>query len=188
VAGEAGRCRHDRPIGACLRDHVRALVPLPHPKSGADRECPVCRKPLSINIGSKGQRFVWNCATNCDPVAVRECLEDLGVDPVCLGNYGSATWERSERRKERERPAAADSATLAAARRSYVFEKLIEGDFRSVAELKTAMQAVKESDGNVSPEPDHLLPRDYSERAALARRAGIARRNSYKVAEATVPK
>jgi len=185
AATEAGRCRHDKPIGVCLREHVRALVPPARPRSGADRDCPVCHTALSINIGNKGQRFVWDCAKHCDPSAVRGELQALGADAVCLGNYGSTDWVRRDaenKRKQVKSSGQVAPSTLEAERKYYVIEKLYGREFESVALLKVCLRAVIESDGNVSPDPEHLLPRDYRELAALARRAGVERCYSYKFA------
>jgi hypothetical protein len=186
VAPGQSRCRLGFEQSACIRYHVRELVPALRQKSGSDRECPVCRLPISFNPGTKGQWCVWCCDSDCDPVIVRAALEDLRIDAGCLGNYGSGAWVKAQERKKAKGAAAypdrAGTVMLAAARRSYVIEKLYERDFDSVALLKVCIRAVFESDGTVSPDPALLLPRDYRELAALARRAGVERCYSYKLA------
>lgn len=127
-------------------------------------------------------RFVWHCPTQCDPAPVRRAFTDTyQVDETCLGSYGKQPAASKPRDQHRAADRVAPS-TLAAERRWYVIEKLAAREFDSVALLKVCIQAVKESDGNVSPDPEHLLPLDYRELAALARRAGIERCYSYKFA------
>lgn len=183
MTGNDGWCREGRGQGECVRYHVREHVPaLPRP-SGSDRECTRCHKPLSINPGTKGQWCVWSCDTGCDPADVRADLLGLGIDPRCLGNYGSAPWVQNQARKAKQRPAeSADPVVYAAANRSHAMLKLASSDLGSAALLKMCLQAISEGDGSLPGDPVVLLPRNYAEFMALAERTGIERTYRYRLA------
>ena len=126
--------------------------------------------------------MVWNCFGGCDPADVRAALEVAGADALCLGSYCSDEWQqRRERRDLGGFTGRADPPTLAAARRSYAYAKLISSDVSGTL-LRMCMRVIEDSDGNVSGDPDELLPRDLAEFAALAKRIGIERTYAYRLA------
>jgi hypothetical protein len=181
VPGEAGQCAAGKTLTACRDQHIRYKVPPLQRPSGSDRECPKCGKPLSINIGSKGMRFVWHCGGQCDEREIRRLLLDKhGIDEACLGSYGKR--QRGIPDAMRDRPRA---DVYEAARKCFLIDQFIRLDLGndSGTLLRACIQAVLESDGNVKADPESLLPADRSHLAALARRSGVERRNSYRFAD-----
>jgi hypothetical protein len=181
VPGEAGQCAAGKTITACRDQHVRYKIPPLQRPSGNDRECPKCGKPLSINIGSKGMRFVWHCGGQCDEHDIRRLFTDkLGLNGTCLGNYGKRPSGTPDAMRDRPR-----ADVYEAARKCFLIDQLVRLDLGndSGTLLRVCIQAVLESDGNVRADPESLLPADRSNLAALARRSGVERRNSYRFAD-----
>lgn len=174
-AGEVGRCALGSTITTCRDLHVRRKVPPLATRSGDDRECPECGKPMSVNIGRRGMRFVWSCGGGCDEHEIRALLAGkLGIDETCLGNYGKRKRATADL-DARSRP---DSAVYAAARKYFAIEKVLKLGLEPIAQ-RACLQAIMEGDGDLPPRPEVLLPCDYKSLAALARRAGVARTYSY---------
>lgn len=186
-------CKSGLTQAACIQQHAREALPAASPRHGKDRQCPICAGNLSLNPGDKGAWLMWTCHEGCHPETLRETLETVaGIDPACLGSWYSGEWKQRQEQKQRRgastytlRP---DAASIAAVGRSYAYQKLISAEVESLGLLKVCMQAVAESDGTVSGDPDLLLPRDYRELAALARRAGIERSYSYRLARSWICK
>jgi hypothetical protein len=178
---------------ACAHAHVRDALPKPHPLNGDDRECPECQGNLSINPADNSRAHILiTChgQAHCtESAAGRAHLRDLligkhDIDERCLGPFGlggdgpTATLPRTPRRE-------ASPELLAAARRDGAYSQLIEtsGGIRNPSILRMCLQAIAESDGDVSGEADQLIPADRAQFIALARRTGIPRQQANTLAE-----
>lgn len=174
-------CREGQPARVCRERHYAPY--LTRAPTGSDYLCPVPEHAdrhasLSINPGDRGMWMVWCCHGGCEPGIVRDALVHLGVDPKCLGRYGLPKRAPAPGMPAR---AGADSTIFAAAKRSYAMAKLAGSDLGNASLLKMCLQAISEGDGDLPGDPVRLLPADFSEFVALARRTGIERRYSYQL-------
>ena len=110
------------------------------------------------------------CHGGCEASVVRDALLDAGHPCSLPLRFGLPSKQAAIAAAF---PARADPATLAAARRSYACQQLVRSDLTNGSLLKMCLQAIAESDGGVPGDPALLLPGDYQEFNALAKRAGI---------------
>lgn len=176
AAAQPGWCKSGWAQDDCVRTHVREPVPRSR-DGGTNRECPACGANLSINTADIPAVWViGHCFGGCDDEDVRDAMvRKHGIDEKCLGKFG----RRRKAANGMPRITGTDPTALAAQRRSYAYAKLAGTDIGNVSLLRMCIQAISESDGDLAPDPEHLLPRDYAEFVALASRTGIERRHRY---------
>lgn len=148
-----------------------------HGKGKYKWHCPAhddTRPSLSINPGTQGMRIVWHCKAGCSAEAVRAALLKLGIDESCLGTYGSSRGMREPSRGSHQTARDLD------ARRWHAVAKLDRGLNGSL--LVMCIQAIAESDGDVSGDAAQLLPvGNRDDFIALAVRSGIDRKYCYRL-------
>lgn len=133
---------------------------------------------LSINPGGVF-RVIWNeQAATCDldDRDIHSLLLAKGVDETCLGTYG---LRRQARQQAGPRIQGASQETLADARRFHAIAKLPMDQQGHI--YKMCVQAITESDGNVSSDPFRLLPDTEVPFKELARRCGFDRAYCWKL-------
>jgi hypothetical protein len=164
----------------CHRLHVWSQIPRSRDR-GQNRECPACHANFSINPADVPKVWmVGYCHAGCDAADIRQRLLGLGIPELCLGRFGQPSSSQTATAPVQR--SGIDSASLAAIRRDQLYAKLAGSDLTNGSLLRMCIQAVSESNGDVPPDPEHLLPRDHGEFIALAKRTGIERCHCYKLA------
>jgi hypothetical protein len=173
-------CRAGHQPGECC-DTVRAGL---RDGQGGGKHKWICpahddvRPSLSVNVGTKGMRLVWNCKAGCSEEDVRAALLGLGIDESCLGTYGVP---RTRSRNDSAPSRGTDPVALADARRWHAVTKLpdLNGSL-----LRMCIQAISETSSSISSDPLELLPvTNRDDFVALAGRAGLDSKYRYKLYE-----
>lgn len=170
-------CVNGHDPGTCCDLDIRSMLPESGRGGKYKWRCPAHddeRPSLSVNPGSQGRRIVWHCKAGCSAEAVRAGFLELGVDESCLGTYGE------ESRLYSSAPRPNESARDADARRWHAVTKLDRGLNGSL--LVMCIQAISESNGDVSGDAAQLLPvGNRDDFIALAVRSGIDRKYCYRL-------
>jgi hypothetical protein len=176
------RCRLGAYRGPeCAHDHVARALDKGLGGSKSLRLCPGHggrEATLSINPGREF-RLIWNeQAETCDldDRDIYSLLLTRGVDESCLGTYG---LRRQGRQQSGPRIQGATPDMLADIRRYHAITKLPMDQQGHL--YKMCVQAITESDGEVSSDPFKLLPDTEDLFKALGRRCGFDRAYCWKL-------